>query len=141
MKKILTIIAAFFILAVQPTQAGSKLEKRYAYTLKKLKLDKATEAQFAPVLHKYLEERKAANDIYDDIKDKYKAAEKAGTLTSAQGLALMDAKIESDTKMLAVRKKYLAEFKKYLKGNKIYYAFDYSNDKMSKIEGRDKDDD
>ncbi|MCR5819898.1 MAG: hypothetical protein K6F94_02955 [Bacteroidaceae bacterium] len=134
MKKILTIIAAFFLLAAQPSQAASKLEKRYAYTLKHLKLDKTTEAKFGPVLHKYLEERKAANDIYDDVKDKYKAAEKAGTLTPAQGLALVEAKLESDTKMIAVRKKYLAEFKKVLKGNKIYYAFDYSNDKMSKID-------
>ena len=133
----LIALTALFLLSgfVCTVSAGEKLEKRYEYTLRKLKLDKATAAKFGPVLHKYLEERKAAGDKYDELKDKYKSAIKAGTLTDAQGTALMEAKLEAETRELAAKKKYYPEFKKYLKGNKVYLAFDYANDKMSKIEG------
>ena len=120
-------------------RAESKLEKRYAYTLKNLKLDKETEAKFGPVLKAYLTEKKAANKKYDDLKDKYKSAEKAGTLTDSQATQLLDAKLECAAKELEVKKKYYEEFRKILKPKKIYYAFDLSNDKMSKIEGKDKD--
>ena len=117
--------------------AKSKLEKRYDYTLKNLKLDKETEAKFAPVLKAYLTERKAANDKYDDLKDKYKSAEKAGTLTDSQATQLIEAKMECAAKDLEVRKKYYDLFRKVLKPKKVYYAFDLANDKMSKIEGKD----
>lgn len=144
MKRLLTILLVVAVaLMAAPTTAfaKTKLEKRYEYTLKNLKLDKQTEAKFAPILKAYLTERKAANDIYDDVKDKYKAAEKAGTITDAQAKQLMDAKLESETKELAARKKYYPEFAKVLKMKKVWYAFDLANVKMSKIEGRDKDSD
>ncbi|MBR1682905.1 MAG: hypothetical protein IJ700_06065 [Bacteroidaceae bacterium] len=139
MKKILiSLLTALFLLSVPATlQAGSKLEKRYDYTLKMLKLDKATEAKFAPVLRAYLTEKKAANDPYDNLKDKYKAAEKAGTLTDSQATQLLEAKMEADAKELEVKKKYYVEFKKVLKPKKIWYAFDYASEKLSKIEGKD----
>ena len=107
---------------------------RHAYTMRHLKLDKATAAKFAPVLHKYLEERKVAGDKYDDVKEKYKTAIKAGTINSAQGKALMDAKLASEAMELAAKKKYYAEFMKILKADKVFYAFDLANEKMSKIE-------
>ncbi len=142
-KNIFAIIAVLLFTAALPVQAQSKLEKRYAYTLKKLRLDKATEAKFGPVLKAYLTEKKEANKKYDDLKDKYKQAEKAGTLTDNQATQLLDAKFECEVKETAVKKKYYTEFLKVVKPKKAYYAFDYSNDKMSKIEGdkNSKDDD
>ena len=142
MKRLITLllVAAFTMTAATTVSAKSKLEKRYEYTLKKLKLDKQTEAKFAPLLKAYLTERKAANDIYDDVKDKYKAAEKAGTITDNQAKQLMDAKLEAETKELAAKKKYYTEFAKVLKMKKVWYAFDLANEKMSKIEGEDSAD-
>ena len=139
----LSILLLFFSLfaLASPAFAQSKLEKRYAYTLRNLHLDKKTEAQFAPVLKAYLTEKKAAGDIYDDVKKKYKAAEKAGTLTDAQATQMLNAKDKSEQQELEVRKKYIPDFQKYLKPKKVYYAFDFANDKMSKIDGKDKDDD
>ena len=134
------LLAAFLLVGSPQAFAQSKLEKRYAYTLKNLHLDKKTEAQFAPILKAYLTEKKAAGDIYDDVKKKYKAAEKAGTLTDAQATQLLNAKIESEQKELNVRKKYIPEFQKVLKPKKVYYAFDLAGDKMSKIDGKDKED-
>lgn len=141
MKKFLLCLMATLVLSMSatPLYAKSKLEKRYEYTLRGLKLDKATEAKFAPVLKAYLTEKKAANQAYDDLKDKYKTMEKAGTLTDAQAKQLLDAKFEAEAKELTVKKKYYAEFSKLLKPKKVWYAFDLSNDKMSKIEGRDKE--
>lgn len=143
MKRLITLllVAAFALTAVtNSASAKSKLEKRYEYTLKNLKLDKQTEAKFAPLLKAYLTERKAANDVYDDVKEKYKAAEKAGTLTDAQAKQLMDAKLASEAKELEAKKKYYPEFAKVLKMKKVWYAFDLANDKMSKIEGGDAED-
>lgn len=133
---ITTLLAATILFGISASAiAQSKLEKRYAYTLKNLRLDKATEAKFAPVLRAYLKEKKEAGDIYDDLKKKYKAAEKAGTLTDAQATQLLNAKIDSEGKVLIVKRKYQAEFLKYLKPKKVYYAFDFAGDKISKIDG------
>lgn len=139
MKRLITLllVAAFALSAATTSvSAKTKLEKRYEYTLKNLKLDKQTEAQFAPLLKAFLTEKKAANDPYDDLKDKYKAAEKAGTITDAQAKQLLDAKFTAESKELAIKKKYYAEFAKVLKMKKVWYAFDLANDKMSKIEGK-----
>ena len=139
-KVILTLMTAAMLFGVAISAAAqSKTEKRYDYIIKNLRLDQKTEAAFGPILKAYLNERKAAGDIYDDVKDKYKAAEKAGTLTDAQAKQLFEAKLESETKELAAKKKYYPEFLKVLKPKKVWYAFDLANEKMSKIEGRDKD--
>ena len=45
--------------------------------------------------------------------------------------------MEADAKELEVKKKYYVEFKKVLKPKKIWYAFDYASEKLSKIEGKD----
>lgn len=134
----ITLTAALLALGTAtPALAQTKLEKRYTYTLSNLHLDKQTEARFGPVLRAYLTERKAANDIFDTVKDKYKAAEKAGTLTDAQAKQLMEAKLESDQKELDAKRKYYPEFLKILKAKKVWYAFDLAGDKMSKIEGKE----
>lgn len=119
------------------TFAQSKVEKRYTYTLTNLKLDKATEGRFAPVLKAYLKEKKEAGDIYDNVKDKYKAAIKAGTITDKQATELINAKLASEARELEVRKKYQEQFSAVLKPKKVYYAFDLANEKISKIEGKD----
>ena len=140
MKRTLTLtllVALFTLSATTPCAAQSKLEKRYDYTLRNLKLDKQTEEKFAPVLRAYLTEKKAAEKKYDDLKDKYKAAEKAGTITDAQAKQLMDAKLECAQKELDVKRKYYVEFQKVLKPKKVYYAFDLAGDEMSKIEGKE----
>lgn len=140
MKKITILLLSAVLLSVSTaTFAASKLEKRHAYTLKNLNLDKKTEAAFSPILMQYLAEKKAAGKKYDDLKDKYKAAEKAGTLTDGQATQLLEAKFECDAAELEVKKRFYPEFLKVLKPKKVYYAFDLSNDKMSKIEGKDKD--
>lgn len=141
MKKTLFVLLATVVILGFATTASAqtKTEKRYAYTLQHLKLNKQTEAKFGPVLKAYLDERKAAGDIYDDVKKKYKAAEKAGTLTDAQAKQLLEAKLESETKELAAKKKYYPEFLKVLKPKKVWYAFDLANEKMSKIEGKEKE--
>lgn len=128
------MLCLFFFGTTSTVCAASKLEMRHAYTMRHLKLDKATAAKFAPVLHKYLEERKAAGDKYDEVKDKYKDAIKAGTITSAQGKALMDAKLASEALELTAKKKYYPEFLKVLKADKVFLAFEFANDKKSKIE-------
>ena len=135
MKKFIITTLATAILLAMPIaiNAQSKVEKRYAYTLKNLKLDKATETKFAPILKAYLKEKKEAGDIYDDVKDKYKSAVQAGTITDKQATLLLDAKV----KELEVRKKYTDEFKKVLKPKKVYYALDLANEKISKIDGRE----
>ena len=142
MKKIAILLLSAFLLSVSTTTfAASKLEKRHAYTLKNLNLDKKTETAFSPILMQYLKDKKEAGKKYDDLKDKYKAAEKAGTLTDNQATQLLEAKMECDAAELEVKKRYYPEFLKVLRPKKVYYAFDLSNDKMSKIEGRDKDKD
>ncbi len=139
MKKFIITTLATAILLAMPIaiNAQSKVEKRYAYTLKNLKLDKATETKFAPILKAYLKEKKEAGDIYDDVKDKYKSAVQAGTITDKQATLLLDAKIKSEVKELEVRKKYTDEFMKVLKPKKVYYALDLANEKISKIDGRE----
>ena len=113
------------------------MDKRHAYVLKNLELDKKTEAALSPVLMKYLQDKKEANKKYDDLKDKYKSAEKAGTLTNAQATELLNAKFERDAKELAVKKRYYTEFLKILKPKTVWYVFDLSNDKKEKIDGKD----
>ena len=138
MKKILFLLLTAFLLSITTTTfAGAKMDKRHAYTLKNLKLDKKTQAQFSPILMQYLQDKKEANKKYDDLKDKYKSAEKAGTLTDSQATQLLDAKFECAAKELEVKKHYYAEFLKVLKPKKVYYAFDLANDKMSKIDGKE----
>ena len=143
MRKIITIITLALIMAAVPyeaAQAGSKTDKRVAYTLRNMKLDAKTQAAFEPLLRQYLKEKKEATKEYDDLKDKYKSAKKAGTLTDKQAAQLLDAKMVADSAELQVKKKWRTEFAKVLRAKQIFYAFDYSGDKMSKIEGKDADD-
>lgn len=118
-----------------PAMAQSNLELRHQYIVKNLKLNKEQTGKFSPVCKNYLEELKVAKSEYSKLKDKYKDAEKNGTLTNGQAEQLLNAKFEADAKELAVRKKYYEEFKKVIPLKKVYYAFDLANDKKSKVKG------
>ena len=138
MKKIIFLLCApIFMLSAAPAFAGPQMDKRHAYVLKNLELDKKTEAALSPILMQYLKDKKEANKKYDDLKDKYKSAEKAGTLTNAQATELLNAKFERDAKELTVKKRYYTEFLKILKPKTVWYVFDLSNDKKEKIDGKE----
>ena len=136
------ILATLLCLGTMTTVvAQSKADRRVAYTLRNLKLDKKTQSQLEPLLRQYLKEKKAATKEYDDLKDKYKAAEKAGTLTDSQAKQLLDAKFKADAAELQVKIRWRAEFAKVVKARQVWYVFDYIGDKMSKVDGKNKDDD
>ena len=138
MKKYFTLIlplAAMLFVSNSMLAQKDKVETRLQHVMNNLKLDKATAAKFQPVCKAFLEEVQNAKSNHSKLKDKYKSMEKAGTLTNAQAEQLLTANLESDTKVLEIRKKYFVEFKKVLPLKKIYYAFDRANDKMSKITG------
>ena len=136
---ILAAICCITLTFAQPTLAGRKTDLRVAYTLRNMRLDKNTQASFEPLLRQYLEEKKKATKEYDDLKDKYKSARKAGTLTDSQATQLLDAKFKADAAELEVKRKWRTEFARVLKPKQVFLAFDYSGDKMSKIDGSDKD--
>ena len=143
MKHLIAILTMAIIVAAMPcqvAQAVTKTDKRVAYTLRNMKLDAQTKAAFEPLLRQYLKEKKAATQTYDDLKDKYKSAKKAGTLTDKQATQLLDAKLAADAAELQVKKKWRSEFAKVLRPKQVYFAFDYAGDKMSKIDGKDADD-
>lgn len=135
---ILAALCCITFSVAQPASAGRKTDLRVAYTLRKMHLDKATQAAFEPILRDYLAEKKAVTKDYDDLKDKYKAAEKAGTLTDAQATMLLEAKLNADSAEIQLKRKWRSEFARVLSAKQIWYAFDYSGDKMSKIEADKK---
>ncbi|MCM1107669.1 MAG: hypothetical protein NC388_01305 [Clostridium sp.] len=130
----LAMLLLVAVLAI-PACAQSNLELRHQYVMKNLKLNKELSAKFSPVCKSYLEALKQAKSGYSKLKDKYKDAEKNGTLTNGQAEQLLNAKMEADAKELEVKKKYYEEFKKVLPLKKVYYAFDLANDKKSKVKG------
>ena len=140
MKQVLLV----FLLAMATcsvAMAQSKADRRVAYTLRNMHLNKQTEAQLEPLLRQYLKEKKTATKAYDDLKDKHKAAIKAGTLTDSQASQLLAAKFVADSAEAVVKRKYVPVFSRVLKPKQVYYVFDYIGDKMSKIDGKSKDDD
>ena len=70
------------------------------------------------------------------IKGKYKTAIDKGTLTDSQAEQLLKAKFAFDIKEAGIRQKYMPKLATAIPYKKVYYCFDFINDKMSKIEGR-----
>ena len=134
---IIAAICCITLAMTAPAQAGEKTEKRVAYTLRNMHLNKQTQAAFEPLLRQYLAEKKVATKEYDNLKDKYKSAKKSGTLTDSQATQLLDAKFKADAAELEVKRKWRKEFLRVLTAKQTYYAFDYAGDKMSKIEEDD----
>lgn len=139
MKKIFcTIVLAisFCLLGTTAmTAAPTKQQKRVAYTIKNLKLDAATSKSLQPILMAYLQELKAAQKPYDDLKEKYKNDIEKGTLTDKVATALLSAKWAAAKAETAVKEKYDKQIRTVLSVKKTWYCFSLLNDKMSKIEG------
>lgn len=139
MKKIFCIVAlamAFSLTSTSDiTAAPTKQQKRVAYAIKNLKLDATTAKTLQPILMSYLQELKAAQKPYDDLKDKYKTDIDKGTLTDKAATALLAAKWAAAKAETAVKEKYDKQFRTVLSAKKTWYCFDLLNDKMSKIDG------
>lgn len=144
MKHTLTIVLAIFCcLLFFPTQsfAGAKQDKRVAYVLAQMKLPTETARKLKPMLQSYLKDKKDASSKYDALKDKYKAAIKKGVITDKQADELLKEKFSSDQKELDVKKTYSSKFRTVLSPKKTYICFTLLNDKWSKIEGGNSNDD
>lgn len=129
------LIAMLPLMGTVGISAQSKSQIKCSYVLKGLKLDKATAAKFKPLLVNYVNEMKAAKDVYDDVKDKLKPAIKSGKLTDAQANQLLNAHWNSDTRETAVKKKYTSIFISCIGAKKTFEAFDYASDSMKKMKG------
>jgi len=137
-KNCLTFLLALALVVCGTTYsmaAPTKQQKRVAYTLKNLKLDAATKKSLQPMLISYLQELKAAQKPYDDLKEKYKNDIDKGTMTDKVATALLQAKWTAARNENAVKEKYDKQFRTVLSVKKVWYCFDLLNDKMSKIEG------
>jgi Spy/CpxP family protein refolding chaperone len=79
---------------------------------KNLTLTAGQAAKFWPVFEAYQKQQNAIMDA--QLKGLRKYMETSETLDDATALALMDAHLERDTKMTALRRKWLTEFQKVL---------------------------
>ena len=131
-----TLTLAFCLGLRAKAASPTKAEKRIAYTLKNLKLNEAQRKSITPILQAYLAEIKEAKKTYSALRDKYKTAIDKGTLTDSQAEQLLKAKFAFDIKAAGIRQKYMPKLATAIPYKKVYYCFDFINDKMSKIEGR-----
>jgi hypothetical protein len=115
--------------------AGKNADMRVAYVLKNLGIKRDLQVKLKPILDSYMADKKAANKVYDNLKDKLKPSIEAGTITDKQAQALLDAKWVAAEKELAVKKEYEKKFKTVLSAKKTYLCFDLLNDKKSKVRG------
>jgi Skp family chaperone for outer membrane proteins len=143
MKKLVfsLLVAMLPLMGVISASAQNKSQIKCGYVLKNLKLDKATAAKFKPLFMNYVNELKAAKDVYDNVKDKYKPAIKSGRLTDAQASQLLNAHWNSDARETAVKRKYTSVFTSCIGVRKTFEAFDYASDSMKKMKGGKKSDD
>jgi Spy/CpxP family protein refolding chaperone len=79
---------------------------------KNLTLSADQAAKFWPVFEKYQKEQNAIMDA--QLKSIHKYVEGYNTLDDAGALAMINAHLERDTKMTALRRQWLAEFQKVL---------------------------
>lgn len=111
-------------------QNGSKQIAQFNHVMKSLKLDKATQAKFRPVLIRYYDEITAVKKNHSLLRDKYRNADNQGKLTDEQCDLLFNSKHKQEMDELYVRKKYYEEFKKILPVQQAYKAIRLSNDKV-----------
>src|SRR5262249_14150056 len=79
---------------------------------KNMTLDAQPAAQILPMFEKYQQEQNVIID--DQLKTIQKYVDSYDKLDDAGAMALMNAHLDRDAKMLALRKKWLAEFQKVL---------------------------
>ena len=144
-KMILWAVTSLLCMSATMASATSKEEMKCNYVVKNLHLKKEKAAAFRTVCLEYIKEHKAANDAYDNLKDKLKSKMKNGSLTESEANQLLNAHWNADAAEVTVRRKYTETFKRLIGAKKTLEAFDYVNDSMKKVKGenkkKDKDDD
>jgi hypothetical protein len=140
MKKLIMtfLIALLPVVGITNASAQTKEQIKSSYVLKNLRLDKNTASKFKPLFLNYLKEMKEAKDVYDNVKDKYKASIKKGTLSDSQADQLLNAHWNSDAREIAVKKKYTTIFTSCIGAKRTFLAFDYASDSMKKMKGETK---
>jgi len=140
MKKLIMtfLIALLPVVGITNASAQTKEQIKSSYVLKNLRLDKNTASKFKPLFLNYLKEMKEAKDVYDNVKDKYKASIKKGTLSDSQADQLLNAHWNSDAREVAVKKKYTTIFTSCIGAKRTFLAFDYASDSMKKMKGETK---
>ena len=139
MKLIMTFLIALLpVVGITNASAQTKEQIKSSYVLKNLRLDKNTASKFKPLFLNYLKEMKEAKDVYDNVKDKYKASIKKGTLSDSQADQLLNAHWNSDAREVAVKKKYTTIFTSCIGAKRTFLAFDYASDSMKKMKGETK---
>jgi len=132
------LIALLPVVGITNASAQTKEQIKSSYVLKNLRLDKNTASKFKPLFLNYLKEMKEAKDVYDNVKDKYKASIKKGTLSDSQADQLLNAHWNSDAREIAVKKKYTTIFTSCIGAKRTFLAFDYASDSMKKMKGETK---
>jgi len=126
-------VAILFISLSNVSFAQSTKDRwRCQHVVKGLKMSKELSEKFSPLFYAYLKELRQAGDLYDNMKDKYKAEIDKRQLTVEQAQQLLDAHWDSDAKQVQVRQKYTQLFSKVIKLPYVYYTFKLSNDKAQK---------
>ncbi len=132
--------AATFFIAVallaatgQTVTAQSKKDHwRYRHVSKELKMSKQLQQKFSVAFYAYLKEWHTAKDIYDNVKDKYKAQIDKRQLTPAQAQELLESHWKSEEEETKVKRKYTQVFSQIIKKPYVYYIFKLANDKAPK---------
>lgn len=125
----LSVLTLSLCLSVTAQASTKKDEKRLAYVVKGLKLDKNAQAKFNPLFTAYRKELREAKEVYDAPKRRMKSRIDAGTLSQNQAQSLLNAHWLADEKEVAVKKKYTPLFVKLLGAKKTYQMFRLANDK------------
>ena len=129
---LLAVFGLMTFLPVQTISAGEKDDAHIAYIFKNMKLSGEDKAKVKPILQAYYKEISAAKAANKALKDKYDAAEDAGTLTPAQCDELFESKQKEQRAELDIRKAYYPKFKAVLPAMKSYQLMKLANDKVKK---------
>src|SRR5574344_2603131 len=95
-KMILWAVTSLLCMSATMASATSKEEMKCNYVVKNLHLNKEKAAAFRTVCLEYIKEHKAANDAYDNLKDKLKSKMKNGSLTESEANQLLNAHWRSE---------------------------------------------
>lgn len=120
------------LLVVLASEATPKTAERIDYIFKQLKLSVDQQKKLKPFLQAYFTDIQANKKHHDDLKDKYKSAEKSNKLTDAQAEELMQSKFTKDEKELATKRQFYTRFKTVVGAAKARRIMDLSNDKIKR---------
>lgn len=129
------IFAFFLTIFALGINAAPKAAERIAYIFKEAKISADKQRKLKPFLQAYFSDMESNKQRHDDLKDKYKSAEKAGKLTETQADELMQSKFMKDEKEVEIRRQYYKRFKVVVGAVKAREILDLSNDKIKKGKG------